>query len=384
MPKVKLDAAFALAAHCPAGRKKEAYYDTAITGFVLECRQTGGKTYYLRYQDAYGAQRQHKIAAYGDISFDKAKKEAERLRSQVVLGGDPAAKRAEQRAVPTYGELAEQHLAHARTYLKSIDTLEGVIRRIRKRWERVRLTDVHAQDITKWLADLRAQGLAPATVDKVRVTFNRSFELAARWGLPGSDRNPVRGVPRPRFSNARERFITADEAARLLDACSASKNTQLRNIVELLLLTGARVSELLHTEWRNVDLERRAWFIPTSKTGKSRYVPLSQAAVDVIGALPRFKDCGYLLPNPRTRRPFTDLKHPWTTAREAAGLPDLRIHDLRHSAASFMVNAGVDLFAVGKVLGHASYQSTQRYSHLANDTLLKAVEAGAAGLNAKG
>lgn len=115
-----------------------------------------------------------------------------------------------------------------------------------------------------------------------------------------------------------------------------------------------------------------------SKTGKARHVPLSTAALAVIAALPRWDGCPWLIPNPATRRPFTDLKHPWQTARDAAGLPGLRIHDLRHSAASFMVISGVDLFAVGKVLGHSSVQSTQRYSHLANDTLLAAVEAGAA------
>ena len=92
----------------------------------------------------------------------------------------------------------------------------------------------------------------------------------------------------------------------------------------------------------------------------------------------RFKRCPWLLPNPETRRPYTDIKHPWETAREAAGLDGLHIHDLRHSAASFMINAGIDLFAVGKVLGHADHQSTMRYAHLANDTLLAAVEAGAA------
>jgi site-specific recombinase XerD len=115
-----------------------------------------------------------------------------------------------------------------------------------------------------------------------------------------------------------------------------------------------------------------------SKTGKHRHVPLSQAALDVIASLPRFKDCPWLIPNPTTKVPFTDIKHPWQTVRDVAGLPGLTLHSLRHSAASFMVNSGVDLFAVGKVLGHASVQSTQRYAHLANDTLLAAVEAGAA------
>jgi len=96
----------------------------------------------------------------------------------------------------------------------------------------------------------------------------------------------------------------------------------------------------------------------------------------VIEALPRGE---FLFPNPRdTSKHLTTIKHGWQTARDAAGLPGLRIHDLRHSAASFMVNSGVDLFAVGKVLGHANVASTARYSHLQQATLLAAVEAGAA------
>jgi integrase len=88
--------------------------------------------------------------------------------------------------------------------------------------------------------------------------------------------------------------------------------------------------------------------------------PLSSPALAVIANLPEFKDCPWLIPNPDTLQPFVSIKHSWKTAIKVAKLPGLRIHDLRHSAASFMVNSGVDLFAVGKVLGHASYQSTQR------------------------
>lgn len=152
----------------------------------------------------------------------------------------------------------------------------------------------------------------------------------------------------------------------------------LKSIAHLLLLTGVRKRELLDAKWEHVDLDRRAWLIPDSKTGKSRYVPLSQTALDVITGLPRYPKCPWLVPNPDTRLPFDNIKNGWDRARKAAGLPTLRIHDLRHSAASFMVNSGVDLYAVGKILGHADHQSTVRYSHLANDTLLAAVEAGAA------
>lgn len=143
-----------------------------------------------------------------------------------------------------------------------------------------------------------------------------------------------------------------------------------------MLLTGARVSEVLSAEWQYVDLDRRSWLIPMSKTGKARHVPLSTAAIEVIRQIKprgRYLFASRFDPN----KPLGSIKHAWQTARDAAKLGDLRIHDLRHSAASFMINSGVDLFAVGRVLGHANHASTMRYSHLANDTLLAAVEAGA-------
>lgn len=378
MPKVKLDATFCLTVQHDGGGRQNDYYCTVTTGFVLEVRPTGGKTYYFRYSDAYGKAKQIKIAGYGDISFDKAKKEAQRLRSVVALGGDPKADKVEKKSIPLYSTLAEQHLAHAKTYQRSYDTTAMYVNRhIVPKWGKHRLTDITQQGVAQWLADKAGEGLAPATVEKIRVILGRSFELAKQWGMAGSDKNPTRGIPRKPINNARERFLNPAEAKRLQLAVAASRNTQLKFIVGLLLLTGARVSELLNAEWKHINLERRAWLIPTSKTGKSRHVPLSQPAIELINSVPTFKDCPYLLPNPETKLPYITLKHSWQTARDEAKLPGLRIHDLRHSAASFMINAGVDLFAVGRVLGHADHKSTMRYSHLANDTLLAAVEAGA-------
>lgn len=227
------------------------------------------------------------------------------------------------------------------------------------------------------LAEKAAEGLQPATVEKIRVVFSRSFELARQWNIPGGEHNPVRGR---RFDNARNRYLSVDEAQRILKATEKSRNKQLKSIILLLLFTGARKSELLHAEWKHINLERREWLIPLSKTGKARHVPLSQAAIDVIEQLPRFEKCPYLVPNPKTKEPYDCIKRAWDTVRDAAGVPDVRIHDLRHSAASFMINAGIDLYAVGRVLGHADHKSTMRYSHLANETLLAAVEAGAAKL----
>lgn len=381
MPKEKLTAEFCRIIYCDPYKTKEEYFDTEIKGFTLEVRPSGTKTFYLRYADPHGKLRQHRIGRYGDITLDQARKKARELKSQVVLGGDPAAAKAEAKAVITYGELADQHLAHARTYLRRPQDLETILRvHFKPRWGKERINAIRSQDIAKWLADKLESGLSPATVEKLRVTMNRSFELARQWSLPGSEVNPVKGVPRRKFNNKRERFLTAKEVARLKAAVRASINPQLQYIVELLLLTGARKNELLFAKWQQVDLDRKAWRIPDSKTGKPRYVPLSNAACDVIRRLPRFDGCDWLLPNPATLKPYTDIKHPWDTARTAAGLDGLRLHDLRHTAASAMCAAGVDLYTIGKVLGHADYQSTMRYSHLADSKLLAAAEAGAAQL----
>jgi integrase len=381
MPKIKLSASVALTVACEPGRRKTDYWDTVTPGFVLEVRSSGGKTYALRYTDDAGHQRQLKIGTSADITFEQARKAAVKLRSEVVLGGNPAAQKDQKKSVPTYASLADEHITYAKTHQRRPGNTESILRlHVIPRWGRLKLTEIKTRDIAAWFA-LKADGLAPATVEKIRAMFSRSFELGRQWNTPGAETNPVRNVPRRRFNNARETFLSTEDAERLLIALEWSENPQLKSIVGLLLLTGARKTELLTARWEHVDLDRKAWFIPTTKTGKPRHVPLSRAALDVIEALPRFEGCPWLLPNPATMKPYVTLKRAWDTARSAAGLPGLRIHDLRHSAASFMINAGIDLFAVGRVLGHADHKSTMRYSHLANDTLMNAVEAGAARLN---
>jgi integrase len=385
MPKAKLSAAFALTAQCDEGRKKTDYYDdgTNCIGLVLEVRQSGGRTWYLRYENAQGRQCQVKLAKVEDASFDQVRRKARQLRSEVTLGGDPAAKKAAVKAIPRYSELATMHLADAKLHQKSYASTEMLMRRhILPKWGRVLVTDIDGRAVAKWLAEKRGQGLAPATVLKIKAVFGRSFEQGRKWDVPGCDKNPVRSVASKPLNNARTRYLSAEEAKRLLAAAENSLNPELASIIGLLLLTGMRVSELLSARWENVRLEDRSLFVPTSKTGRSRYVPLAQAAVEIIKCLPRPSGAVFLFPSPKdAKKHLTTIKHSWQTAREEAGLQDVRIHDLRHSAASFMVNSGIDLFAVGKVLGHANVASSARYAHLANSTLLAAVEAGAAKQN---
>jgi integrase len=381
MPVHKLDAAFVQRATCPAGRKKIEYRDTTIIGFSLEVRASGGATYYLRYFDKNGRQRQLKIGGVNDITFDQARRKAKMLRADAVLGGDPMTRKEEQRAIGAYTELAKLHVQEAKRTQRSWWSTEHIInKRLVPKFGKTRVDEITPHDIAEWLGELAASGLKDSTCDKYRVTLGRSYELGRKWGVPGTERNPVRSVPRKAFDNARQRYLSADEAKALKLACEMSRNKSLVHIVGLLLLTGARKRELLDAKWGDIDLEQRRWFIPRAKT-KPRHVPLSKAAIDIIEKLPRTEGCPWLLPNPATGKPWVSIKRAWSKAIEEAGLSGLRLHDARHSAASFMINAGIDLFAVGRVLGHADHKSTMRYSHVADATLQAAVNAGAAKLN---
>ena len=203
--------------------------------------------------------------------------------------------------------------------------------------------------------------------------------LGRRWGIAGCTDNPTRGIQRPKFDNARQRFLSTEESNRLLDAAGQSLSVQLRPLIALLLLTGMRLGELLNAQWKDIDLERRSWLIPIAKT-KPRYLPLARAAVEVLESLPRFENCPWVIPNPETRRPFVSVKHAWQKARRDARLPDVRLHDLRHTHASQLANSGISLFTISILMGHSDLASTKRYSHLTDASLLSAVEAGAAGM----
>lgn len=128
MPKAKLDHVFCLIATCKAGKKRTDYWDTVISGFLLECHASGAKTYTFRYQDQYGRQCQRKIGGHADITFAQAQKLAKKFRAEVVMGGDPAARKAEKKATPTYEELADQHLSFAKTYQKRPGNTDAILR----------------------------------------------------------------------------------------------------------------------------------------------------------------------------------------------------------------------------------------------------------------
>lgn len=360
---------------CPE-RGKINYFDNSITGFILEVRDSGGMTYALRHRDSHGRQRQIKIGDTKSISFDKARSAAQRLRSRVVLGENPAEERKVLRSIPTLAELyRDTYLPHIQKTRRNMgsDLSFWKVHLLPLLGDR-HLDELKQQDVIDAQMSMRQAGYAPGTANKWIVQIRYAFAVAKKFNVAGSENNPAAGIKQFQV-NGRERFLSKEEIQSLRNALDSSENPQLKYIVALLLMLGCRKRELLDSKIEDFDLERRSWRIPLSKSGKTRHVPLSTAAVAMLAQLPRWVGCPYLLPNPKTRKPFTGIHVSWDTARKKAGLPEVRMHDLRHTFASNMVNAGQSLFIVSKALGHANVSQTARYSHLSNETLLAAADA---------
>jgi len=238
------------------------------------------------------------------------------------------------------------------------------------------LDELTTQEVVDAQMAMRKDGYASGTANKWIVQLRFAYVVGKKFSVPGTEKNPAAGIKQFRVEG-RERFLSQEETERLRVAVARSDNKQLKYFVALALLVGLRKHEILDAKWEDVDFERRMWRIPFSKAGKREHVVLSLSAVAVLEQLPRWKGCPYVLPNPRTLKPFTDVHESFQTACRRAGIKGCRIHDLRHTFASNLVNAGQSLFVVSKALRHSTTQMSERYAHIADDTLFSAADAAA-------
>ena len=376
MPTATLSTQLVASAVCPPGRSKLDLYDTAIPGFILEVRPSGGKTYHLRYRDQYGKQRQYKIGDAASINFSKARDMAQRVRSRVVGGDSPMDERRAQRTVPTLSEfIRDVYMPHIRAHRRNFQSTVSFIRHhIEPRFGARRLDEITPKMITEAHDELKLKGYALATANKMPILFSIFYNLGKKMKVQGASTNPAQSLKLFQLNNNRERYLSAEEVQRLRSVLEECPYEQMRTIVPLLLMLGCRKRELLEARWEHIDLERRVWHIPMSKSGRARNVPLSSSAIEVFRSLERREGCPYVVPNPATLKPWGNLHHQWDAIRRRAGLDGVRIHDLRHSFASNLVNSGRSIYEVGRLLGHSQVKTTQRYAHLSDTVLMSAME----------
>ncbi len=241
------------------------------------------------------------------------------------------------------------------------------------------LTDVNTPRLAAY-RDSRIQKVSPSTIQKEFALLSHLFNIARReWGLPVD--NPVKDVSRPKIRNGRTRFLSTDEAQNLLNIAKESRNRKLYPYLLLMMHTGMRPSEAAGLTWGNVDLDARLVNLHITKTDM-RDVPLTEIASDVLRSIrPQdVKNDTYVFLPPESLEsvrirniPCLHFKRAFETACAKADLEDVHLHDLRHTAASHLLMAGVDIRTLAEILGHKTLQMVYRYTHLLNDHKLKAV-----------
>ena len=352
-------------------------WDTEIAGFGLRVYPSGRKSFVVSYRNR-GRQRFHTIGRFGEMTVQEARAEALETLARARKGEDPSGDRLGARGAPDVKALAERYLTeHAKIKKKPRSVhrdQQAWDRCVLPRFGRLKVADIEHADIAKLLAEMAD---TPAMANKVRSLLSKAFNLAELWGWRPEGSNPCRHTGRYR-EDARERFLSERELKRLgevLAEAEESWGVSLHAVaaIRLLILTGCRSSEILTLHWQHVDFERRCLNLPDSKTGRKTIV-LNVGALQVLASLEQIDGNPHVVPGSRPGSHYSSLQRLWNRICQEAELEGVRIHDLRHTFASFGVNTGHDLTVIGKLLGHSKILTTQRYAHLADDPVRQATE----------
>jgi len=385
-----------------ARESEYAIWDAQMPGFGVRVRPTGSKSYVVVYRAGSGRGapvRRYTIASVGKIAPESARTRAKAILGQVAHGHDPAGERATERGTPTIAELAERFLAeHVETKRKP--GTSAFYRHILSKIVVPDLGSSKADKVTRTqIAKLHAKlHKTPFQANRVLAVVGSMYAFAGRTGAVPEGVNPVRKIDKFK-EHRRERFLTGADLERLgaaireaetkgipWDVDEAKPKTRhlpkpgnrftkigpfAAAAIRLLLFTGCRLREILHLRWEHVDLERGLLFLPESKTGRKTII-LNAPAMAVLSNLDKLGS--YVVPGDDPEKPRSDLKRPWGAVSKRAGLDGVRLHDLRHTYASFGAGGGLGLPIIGKLLGHTQSATTARYAHLDNDPLRRAAE----------
>ena len=348
-------------------------FDRSLTGFGLRIHPSGRKVWIVQAR-IEGRSRRIVIARHGEMTLVEARRRARDMLGRIRAGGNPADDIKRKKETPSFRAFAEEYLRRCEPHWKPSGrkTVRIYLKaRILPTFGKMPLDRIDAQDVAAWFD--------AASRDKPGAA-NRAFEIlrammfrAEEWGLRERGSNPCLGISKnPR--NHIARFLDTDELARLGRALDAHEARWPEAVaaIRLLALTGCRRSEVLNLCWHDIGAD--AITLADSKTGP-RAVPLGEAARALIDTLPGSRRPeAFLFSRHAEGRGVYGLESCWRTVCADAKLGKLRLHDLRHTAASHAVMSGENLPLVGRLLGHRRHRTTAGYAHLADGHLVEAAE----------
>jgi integrase len=381
----------------PAEGRDYQIFDDDIRGFAACIYRGGGRAFTFDYRHA-GRQRRMTFARSPEWSVTAARDRARELRREVDLGHDPLAERDQIREAPRVQDLIDRYLKEHVTRLSTMNAADQksmVAKLIAPHWGKKLVTEITKAEVGKLLEKIaegrarphkakpnnrarKLQGPKPTPVRANRVgeVLRKMFNLAIEWGW--REDNPANGFYR-RVENPRERFLTKGEIDRLAAVLDADPDQRAAGIIRICMLTGARVGEVRQARFEQFNLELGIWSKPaaTTKQRKVHRVPISEDVAAIVRQRHLLVPKGnpWLFPGDVPGQPVKEIRRFWLRVQKEAGIEDARIHDLRHTFASLLVNGGASLEMIGKLLGHTQMQTTQRYAHLLDAPLRAGLDA---------
>ncbi len=392
------------------GDAQKIVWDTEVKGFGLRVMPSGVKSYVLNYRTEGGNSRRYTIGKHGSPwTCEDARQKAVGVLRGLASGIDPLVAKTQAKVAIAVADLVEMYLVEGlaekpnkKASSWATDT-SNLRRHVIPLLGAKAIKSLTPQDIARFQADVTAgrtaadvktKKMGRAIITGGKGTAARStailgamLALAVRRGL--ITKNPAMGVEIVKGEKM-ERFLTESEVAALGDALKTMVATltlsqTMANAIRLLLLTGCRRNEICSLEWSWIDFQRSCVRLPDSKTG-AKVVPLADSALDLLKGLDRTSR--YVLGSSRSEGHIIGIQKAWHKVRsrataiarqnaivagcspeQAPDLSNVRLHDLRHSYASFAVADGATLFMVGKVLGHRQSRTTEIYAHIHDDPL---------------
>ena len=350
--------------------REAVFWDRELPGFGVRVYPSGRKIYVAQSRGPAGIRRVS-LGRHGEVTPDRARKQAAAAVARIKRGENPAPGPAERKDAFTVAAMAERYMeghvkVHCNAHTQWI--YEGSLRNhILPALGAKEVSSVGREDVAALHYGMRE---TPRAANRALMVLSKMFALSEAWGLAPPGGNPCRHVLRYK-EGRRERFLTEDEYRRVglaLRELEAGGPAQARGAaaLRLIMLTGCRVGEVLTLRWSDVDRKSGELRLRDGKTG-ARMVPLTPTALEVLAGVKRVRRSPWVFPGRRPDRHLSELSPYWQRVRDDAGVEDVRIHDLRHSFASRALAVGLALPMIGRLLGHTDIGSTARYAHLSRD-----------------
>lgn len=367
----------------PDGDAPNFLWDSSLPGFGVKCSPRGAKRYVVKYRTDGGGrsarQRWLTLGGHGHLTPDQARKMAQQALAAVARGEDPQGSKASRRSAVTLGDVWEryerEHLPSCKAQTRCGYEAQWK-NQLMPKFGKFAVNEISRSDVDKLHKGLRA---TPYLANRIIALLSRLMTLAEVWEFRPAGSNPCRNIERFK-ENSRSRYLSIEELKTLGSSLEEMivENTiapSAANAIRLLLLTGARLTEILAAEWSWVDYKLKLIALPESKTG-AKPLFLSEAAIALLERQRVISGSGtFIFPGTGKEGRMINLRKPWLKVCERAGLNGVRLHDLRHTAASVAVSQGASLPIIGRLLGHSQAQTTQRYAHVSSDPALLAANA---------